>query len=419
MCESPPPPKRGCLAPSERGLVCVWFLSERRRARPPRLVCWHADTLCTFWCAVAAARSAVGVGCAQGQAEKRKAQEERNEFRRQFGDVVGGAGSEDKALDELDLTSGDVADLVERDDETGTLIFKAPDMRSQLRKKVRQIEAESPLVDVRFPQDQLYEREERFQERNATSPISGAPKTAAEKMADEARRVGLIGDSRPGKKKGKAVVDQEAEKYLHMWGMDLDHLDAYDNSELEALTAGVLKAARADNVPLSEEELAELERLEADAELAAEEEANMALEAENAAPGTVIEEDAYEVAAREAREVALEFAKICDDTKARDLEVINVGEEVYWCNYWVVLSVTSRPQMNAVAERCRKRGIELGRTLEGGRGETRQNAWTLLDFGDVVVHVFTPAAREYYDIEGRYPEAKRVPLPFLDPLASV
>ena len=61
----------------------------------------------------------------------------------------------------------------------------------------------------------------------------------------------------------------------------------------------------------------------------------------------------------------------------------------------------------------------LWRTLEGGRGETRQNAWTLLDFGDVVVHVFTPAAREYYDIEGRYPEAKRVPLPFLDPLASV
>lgn len=325
-------------------------------------------------------------------------------------DGAASEGGDDAAgeEDELDLEDENIAELVEKDEQTGTLTFKAPDKRRRMRRKVREIEAESQLRSIRFPQDQIYEREERYQAGAQTSEVTGGPKTDAERLTEEARRVGLVG----GKSASKSAAAAEAEKYVHMFGMTLEQLDAYDDDELEALTASVLKAAKEDEMPLSEAELAELERLEAEAELAEEEEAAMALAAESAAPGAVIEEDAYQVAAREARAVALELAQIADDTKARDLEVVNVGEHLYWCNYWVLLSVTSRPQMDAVAERCRKRAAELGRELAGGRGETRQNSWTLLDFGDVVVHVFTPAAREYYDLEGRYPDAERVELPF-------
>lgn len=42
-----------------------------------------------------------------------------------------------------------------------------------------------------------------------------------------------------------------------------------------------------------------------------------------------------------------------------------------------------------------------------------RSAWEVLDFGDVVVHIFTPDQREYYDLESFYGAAEELPLPFL------
>ena len=73
---------------------------------------------------------------------------------------------------------------MEKDEQTGTLTFKAPDKRRRMRRKVREIEAESQLRSIRFPQDQIYEREERYQAGAQTSEVTGGPKTDAERLTN-------------------------------------------------------------------------------------------------------------------------------------------------------------------------------------------------------------------------------------------
>jgi len=86
--------------------------------------------------------------------------------------------------------------------------------------------------------------------------------------------------------------------------------------------------------------------------------------------------------------------------------LLDVSEVCSYTDYILVLSGRSMRQVEAIAEALegglKQHGHDpLGR--EGGRG----GQWTLLDFGDLVVHIFYDPVREYYDIEGLWAEAKR------------
>lgn len=101
----------------------------------------------------------------------------------------------------------------------------------------------------------------------------------------------------------------------------------------------------------------------------------------------------------EAREVARVAAAAADDKKATDIAVIDLTEYSDVCDYFVIATGSNNRQVDAVVDEIEERVAaacgEHPFSIEGREERT----WILMDYGSVVVHVFTPEAREYYRLE--------------------
>lgn len=97
------------------------------------------------------------------------------------------------------------------------------------------------------------------------------------------------------------------------------------------------------------------------------------------------------------------------DKKALEPVLLDVRDLCSFCNYQLVVSGRSDRQVDAIAD-----GIAAGLKAEGlrplGAEGARTGQWSLLDYGDFVVHVFLHSAREHYDLEGLWSDAPRVPI---------
>jgi ribosome-associated protein len=108
-------------------------------------------------------------------------------------------------------------------------------------------------------------------------------------------------------------------------------------------------------------------------------------------------------------ETALLAAEAADGKKARDVLVLDLTDLTGIADYFVICSAGSVTQMGAIADGI---GHALAGTgirpshLEGGAEAT----WLLMDYGDVVVHIFDEQARVYYSLERLWGDARRVPL---------
>ncbi|NTW34730.1 MAG: ribosome silencing factor [Syntrophobacteraceae bacterium] len=108
-----------------------------------------------------------------------------------------------------------------------------------------------------------------------------------------------------------------------------------------------------------------------------------------------------------ARAKALWFARLAVDFKALDLVVLDVTGLSSFSDFFVICSGKSSRQVQGIAdniqESLRKEGIRpLG--IEGHR----EGQWVLMDYGDVIVHVFYEPVRLLYDLESLWSEARRV-----------
>jgi ribosome-associated protein len=110
-----------------------------------------------------------------------------------------------------------------------------------------------------------------------------------------------------------------------------------------------------------------------------------------------------------ARDLALAIAEAALDRKALQVEIIEVADKVDYADYVVVMSATSDRHANALAKNVDSemsaKGIKAN-SIEG----LPQGAWVLMDFGDVVVHIFHEDTRGYYDLEALWYDAARVPV---------
>lgn len=114
----------------------------------------------------------------------------------------------------------------------------------------------------------------------------------------------------------------------------------------------------------------------------------------------------------DSQSLATGIAKVCWETKGEDLMVLHVAPLVYWTRYMVLVTVFSRPQLNAILAKVEKEAFEVfGR--RPASPASGKSAWELLDYGDVVVHVMTADQREYYDLESFYGAADELDLPFM------
>jgi ribosome-associated protein len=109
----------------------------------------------------------------------------------------------------------------------------------------------------------------------------------------------------------------------------------------------------------------------------------------------------------QALDKALLAARAADDRRARDLLVLDLQGISLVTDYFVICSATNVIQVSAVAdhiiEELEKEGIEPAQS-EGRDGRR----WVLLDYGDVVIHIFLEQEREYYNLERLWGDAETV-----------
>jgi ribosome-associated protein len=108
----------------------------------------------------------------------------------------------------------------------------------------------------------------------------------------------------------------------------------------------------------------------------------------------------------EAARIALEAAL---DKKALEPVLLDVSEMCSYTEHILVLSGRSDRQVDAIADAVRDAIRATGRRTLGVEG-VKSGQWALLDFGDLVVHVFLHATRTHYDLESLWVEAPRVPI---------
>ena len=108
--------------------------------------------------------------------------------------------------------------------------------------------------------------------------------------------------------------------------------------------------------------------------------------------------------------LACAAAQALDAKKASDVKVLKVRDLTVLADYFVIAAGTSTTHVKSLAEevefRLEQQGVKPLRT-EGVDGKS----WILLDYGEVIVHVFYPEARSYYDLEHLWADAEECAWP--------
>lgn len=108
---------------------------------------------------------------------------------------------------------------------------------------------------------------------------------------------------------------------------------------------------------------------------------------------------------KKVKELAELILTALDDKKGVDPTILEVGKHTVLADYFVICTGTSNTHVRALADEVafqteQKLGVKPGH-IEG----FSDNTWTLLDYGSVVVHVFTEEGREYYKLEKLWKDA--------------
>jgi ribosome-associated protein len=104
-------------------------------------------------------------------------------------------------------------------------------------------------------------------------------------------------------------------------------------------------------------------------------------------------------------EVARTIVDALEEKKGEDILLLDIREVTVFADYFVICSGTSDRMLNALADGIKQKVKEKFQVR--GRVEGSPNdGWLLVDFGDVVVHLFSPERRDYYSLEELWEEGK-------------
>lgn len=110
----------------------------------------------------------------------------------------------------------------------------------------------------------------------------------------------------------------------------------------------------------------------------------------------------------DARRLAIVAARAADDKGAEDVVIMEVGQVLVVADQFVVASAPNDRQVRAIVDEVERQvaGAGLSKPLRvEGRDERK---WVLLDYGDVVVHVFLQEVRDYYELERLWADVPRL-----------
>jgi ribosome-associated protein len=99
------------------------------------------------------------------------------------------------------------------------------------------------------------------------------------------------------------------------------------------------------------------------------------------------------------KELALSVCKALADKRRKDIVALYVREKTDLCDYFVIASGSNTPQIKAMGERVEELvERELGVTPSRTEG-VRDGRWAVIDYGDVIVHIFNDETRLFYHLE--------------------
>ena len=108
-----------------------------------------------------------------------------------------------------------------------------------------------------------------------------------------------------------------------------------------------------------------------------------------------------------AKKVAYEVTKALDEKKGMDIKLLKIDKVSSLADYFLICTGTSNTHVKTLCDFAEYTLEELGESMLGREGH-RGNSWELLDFGSIVVHVFTQEAREFYSLERLWADAEEI-----------
>jgi ribosome-associated protein len=106
-------------------------------------------------------------------------------------------------------------------------------------------------------------------------------------------------------------------------------------------------------------------------------------------------------------DLARRIVELAEDKKAADIVLLELAPLTTLADYFVICSGGSERQLDAIADGV-VWSLRDERVRPIGREGTAASHWVLLDFGSVIVHIFTPPERDYYGLEKHWSEAKTI-----------
>ena len=109
------------------------------------------------------------------------------------------------------------------------------------------------------------------------------------------------------------------------------------------------------------------------------------------------------------KQIAYEVTKALDEKKGLNIKLLKIDKISTLADYFLICTGTSNTHVRTLCDYAEYTLEQLGEPMLGREGH-RGNSWELLDFGSVVVHVFTDEARKFYDLERLWADAEVVDL---------
>ena len=107
------------------------------------------------------------------------------------------------------------------------------------------------------------------------------------------------------------------------------------------------------------------------------------------------------------KEIAYAVTKALDEKKGMDIKLLKINEVSSLADYFLICTGTSNTHVRTLCDYAEYTLEQLGEPMLGREGH-RGNSWELLDYGTIVVHVFTEEAREFYALERLWADAESV-----------
>lgn len=119
---------------------------------------------------------------------------------------------------------------------------------------------------------------------------------------------------------------------------------------------------------------------------------------------------------QESQHLAWTIAEAADDRKAADIVLLRVTEVSYLTDYFVIVTGFSKTQARAISDAIEEKVEQMfNRQPQRIAGKT-EASWIIQDYGQVIVHVFLPQEREFYNLEAFWGHAERIDFPIFTPI---